>query len=530
MIAPRRWRPCLRCRDDLPLLVARLDERLKLLRRVHHRHRDRPWRRVVERVVADARRDGEAQLLLVGAVLGSGGALVLETPRRHLRWLPSRGSDKPEHSGDEHAAGHPVALEDDAHRTFVTRNQAHCAAAIQRLSSSTMRGVAIVVFLGTLFGVGLASCGDPQYFDFTTRCTDEMDRVVPCCGPPGKKYACPPDAGDDGGDDDGGDAGDDDGGPDAGPDGSSFACPGQCVPQGGGGFSEQPLFVAMRAEGQPPLPPLAPNPAWQGWVDVQFAEAQCPTCTCAAPVGSCVLPASWNANPVACQDLPAPSFISFNAPAAWNGMCSKENAIPAGLMCDNGPCVQSLTVTPPLLIEEPCAAAPEMAPGGEPLPPPTRTEVLAYSVTPFGPCEGGIDQCIVTPPPGYKVCVARYLNDGYPCPPDWPDRHEGWEIAEDGRSCGSCTCGAPAGGQCTARVKAYLEDACGQELTSMILPSDEPSKCNDLFGGAPLGSKTAEVLSYEPGTCQPSGGELKGQIATDAPAVFCCRAPLPPVP
>ncbi|UQA57134.1 hypothetical protein [Polyangium aurulentum] len=64
----------------------------------------------------------------------------------------------------------------------------------------------------------------------------------------------------------------------------------------------------------------------------------------------------------------------------------------------------------------------------------------------------------------------------------------------------------------------------------MILPSDEPSKCNDLFSGAPLGSKTAEVLSYQPGTCQPSGGELVGQIVTNEPAVFCCRTPLPPVP
>jgi hypothetical protein len=75
-----------------------------------------------------------------------------------------------------------------------------------------------------------------------------------------------------------------------------------------------------------------------------------------------------------------------------------------------------------------------------------------------------------------------------------------------------------------------MDGACGHELTSMILPSDEPSKCNDLFSGAPLGSKTAEVLSYQSGTCQPSGGDLVGGIITEVPVALCCIPELPPVP
>jgi hypothetical protein len=44
----------------------------------------------------------------------------------------------------------------------------------------------------------------------------------------------------------------------------------------------------------------------------------------------------------------------------------------------------------------------------------------------------------------------------------------------------------------------------------------------DLDWGTALGSKTAEVISYQPGACAPSGGELTGTISTKDPAVLCC--------
>jgi hypothetical protein len=132
----------------------------------------------------------------------------------------------------------------------------------------------------------------------------------------------------------------------------------------------------------------------------------------------------------------------------------------------------------------------------------------------------------VPTPPGYRVCVARYEDDGYPCPPDWPERHEGWIDAEEGRLCEACTCGPAEGGSCIIRAKAYTDSLCTQEAATLILSSAEGSKCNDLLGGSALGSKTAEVLSYEPGTCQPSGGGLVGQIITAHPAAFCCLTAL----
>jgi len=380
-----------------------------------------------------------------------------------------------------------------------------------------------------VLAVGLAAC-DPDLYNgvivFNSVCRDDAGVKVPCCGPALQKYPCPPDAGDDAevdaGDGEDGSEGDEDGGPDAGPDGSVFFCPGQCVPQGGGGFSESPLFVWMGQEWETPPAPLAKNTAWTGWVDITFAQPQCPECTCTLPVGGCELSGSWIANSSVCQGLPSTNQTMFDAPMSWDGICTATNAIPAGVICGSGPCVQSLSVAPPVAAVE-CTALPETDVDGEPLPPPSRTKVLAYSTTGFGPCEGGIDQCIVQTPPGYRLCVARYEDDGYPCPADWPERHEGWIDVKEGRLCEACTCGPVEGSSCVIRAKAYTDNLCTQEAATLVLSSAEGSKCSDLLGGSALGSKTAEVLSYEPGTCQPSGGGLVGQTITEHPAAFCCQ-------
>jgi hypothetical protein len=375
-----------------------------------------------------------------------------------------------------------------------------------------------------LIALELVACG-VSTSEFVSVCYNDAQEEVPCCGPAGEKYACPPDAGDDAdvdaGDDAEADAGEDDGGPEAGSDGSAFFCPGQCVPQGGGGFSESPLFVWMGQEWETPPAPLAKNTAWTGWVDVTFAEPNCPTCTCAAPVGGCELPGSWTANSSVCQALPSANQTMFDAPTPWDGSCSATNSIPAGMVCGNGPCVQSLIVAPPEVVEE-CMALPETDPDGEPLPSPSRTKVLAYSTTSFGPCEGGIDQCIVPTPPGYRLCVARYEDDGYSCPPDWPERHEGWGKVEEQRICTPCVCGAVEGSSCIVRANAYSDSLCAQEVAMLILSTAEPAKCTDLLSGSALGSKTAEVLSHEPGTCQPSGGELLGDTFKKDPIALCC--------
>ncbi|WP_170229810.1 hypothetical protein [Polyangium fumosum] len=48
--------------------------------------------------------------------------------------------------------------------------------------------------------------------------------------------------------------------------------------------------------------------------------------------------------------------------------------------------------------------------------------------------------------------------------------------------------------------------------------------------GTALASKMAEVIFSEPGTCEPSGGEVIGAAYTGAPVTYCCVPELAPPP
>jgi hypothetical protein len=381
--------------------------------------------------------------------------------------------------------------------------------------------------LGYLITVGLAAC-DSDLFNgvvsANTVCRNDAGVRVPCCGPPGEKYACPPDAGDDADADAGNDvdAGEDDEGP-----GSACPEPAQCITPGGGGFDDVPSYVWMGKETDPPPPPL-PAERYESWVDVVFAEPMCPTCSCAAPAPGCVVPTSWDVHSTSCQDISSSTVTSFDPLAGWDGSCSSSSQIPAGVLCDGLPCVRSLVVEPPNVA--PCVAEPAMPPEGQPLPPPVRTKVIEYVAASVGTCDL-VNVCLLPPPPGYRLCRVAYgLGALLSCPKDWSDRHDGWTKVEEQRVCSACNCGAPQGGACSVRVRAYAEESCTNEQGSLVLPSTEAAKCVDLPVGTALASQTAEVLLSEPGTCEPGGGEVIGAPYTGTPVTYCCVPELAPPP
>jgi len=79
-------------------------------------------------------------------------------------------------------------------------------------------------------------------------------------------------------------------------------------------------------------------------------------------------------------------------------------------------------------------------------------------------------------------------------------------------------------------VTAYSDDACGKELTSMTVTSTLTDACVNVPLGAALGSKTAEIVSYQAGTCTPSGGEVIGEPQTEWPVTYCCLPEIAPPP
>jgi hypothetical protein len=373
--------------------------------------------------------------------------------------------------------------------------------------------------------VALAGCELDGRMIIASRCFDTTTNDFFCCDEdtPRDHPACNggADAGADGDADaanDGNvDAGSDDGGPPA------TVCPWACTPTAGGGFDAFPSYVWFEKEGDPQPLPLD-GLASTSWLDVEFDELTCPTCSCVAPtnpVGGCVLPMVWSVESTVCQDPSSPIVTPFDPPLNWTGSCTSSNLIEAGFLCDGAPCVKSLVVQPPAIA--PCVAHPAMPAEGQTPSPPSVTTVIEYGAATFGQACGLTSNCIAPPPAGYKLCLIARNDDAVePCPKGWPDRYEGWRDVFDTRACTPCTCGSPEGASCVTRVKAYADDACVSEAGSLLVSSDEEAKCTDLLVGTALGSKTAEILSYQSGSCLPSTSEIVGSTATKRPVTFCC--------
>lgn len=377
--------------------------------------------------------------------------------------------------------------------------------------------------------VTLAGCELDGQMVLATRCFDTTTETYVCCDPDTPESYAMCDAGTDAGSDadadasDGNeaDAGADDGGPPA------AVCPWSCTPTGGGGFDPFPSYVWFEEPGKLPPKPLD-GLAWISWVDVEFAEPTCPPCSCFAPTNSidgCALPAVWDVESTACQDPSSPSVTTFDSPANWDGSCTSANAIEAGLLCGDEPCVKSLVVQPPA--NRPCIADPAMPPEGQPLPQPTRRKVIEYAAGSFPGTCNSTSNCVAPPPSDYRLClVARNADAVEPCPAGWTDRREGWRDVSDTRACTPCTCASPEGGSCIIRVRAHSDNACNNEAGSFLLSSEESEKCVDLLVGTSLGSKSAEVVSYQAGSCVPSISEITGESKTERAVTFCCMPDL----
>jgi hypothetical protein len=98
---------------------------------------------------------------------------------------------------------------------------------------------------------------------------------------------------------------------------------------------------------------------------------------------------------------------------------------------------------------------------------------------------------------------------------------------QDDRVCSECSCGPVEGSVCTAMVGIYKDAACTQPLLLAPIASTEPS-CRDFPPPVQaLGSRRVMDVTYHPGTCGPSGGELSGTVVPSSPTTFCCLPETP---
>jgi len=302
------------------------------------------------------------------------------------------------------------------------------------------------------------------------------------------------------------------------------SCAGECVPIVPIGWFG-PVLLWTGPEGKPPpsCPESASKLDYRVWHADLVVPNECGACSCTPSTGACELPTSIAARAASCPGTGA-WVTPFDGPAGWDGACTDVNAIPQGKDCGGVPCVQSLVNGSMKMIENGCT--PIQGPPPTPLGGPswqTQARVCQVTTQSSGDCEDGL-LCVpkADPPPEFKQCIWKE-NDEL-CPPDYPAKSVFYDNFVNGLTCTPCACGPTMGSMCTALLRGYTDNTCGNEYIKLSIGSVSPACVDIVPPGLPLGSKRVTDIVYHPGTCQVSGGEPVGAVEPSEPSTFCCRA------
>ncbi len=281
---------------------------------------------------------------------------------------------------------------------------------------------------------------------------------------------------------------------------------------------DSPTLLWFGPEEQAPECPLGPiTTGYEGHTNL-LAPGACEACSCELPTGSCALPSTIEVQADVCGpqvDLP----IDWKAPAPWDGLCDEATQVVAGK-------AYSLKIPPLTMAESGCASGPTvpakvLASQWQTY---ARTCDMAWPPSPVGHsiCLTGSSPV----PADFRLCIS---HDGeLPCPATtdnvFTEQHVFYNGIEDDRQCSPCTCGAPAGSTCTAIASIYTNATCsGVPLTQTTISSASETCVDVQLPGQALGSKSASLVSYLPGTCPPAGGDASGTAIATEPVTYCCR-------
>lgn len=308
-------------------------------------------------------------------------------------------------------------------------------------------------------------------------------------------------------------------------------CDGECLPAAPLGWSDPALLWFGEEASAPQCPDRAPITGYEGHADLSPRSSSCGSCTCGPPTGTCGLPTTIVANSSQCP--PPGSGVTrtpFDPPAGWGGSCTAFDAVQAHATCPGGAlCVQSITVGPLLVRENACT--PVVGPIAKNSP--IAWGGFARACIGTGLCLTNGDVCAPTAdasPGGFLQCIS---HDGdVACPVQfasaYPNKHVFYAGVDDQRTCAACTCGKPAGSQCSAKLSVYEDAVCSMSVLDANIDSTATT-CHDIIpAGSALGSKAIGPTTYAPGTCQAAGGEAVGTATLLNPTTFCCAALVPP--
>jgi hypothetical protein len=289
-------------------------------------------------------------------------------------------------------------------------------------------------------------------------------------------------------------------------------CPGQCIPVPPLGTWDLPALLWFGPALEAPDCPAdrAPEVGYEGVAD-PIEAPDCPTCTCEPPTGACELPSALSASSATmCFDDSVAIHVDYSG-LGPPGACYVD-PLPAGYGV--------VTVEPLKLTETGCKPS-------EPKPldsagPAWRTFARACRGT-STPCLAPSQVCVPAappPPPGFSQCI--YQRGDQVCPQDYPTKHVFYDEISGSRACSACSCAAPEGGVCSAEVALFNDDMCLMQAGGDLITSNEPG-CAQVDPALGLVGKTVTEPSYQPGMCEPIGGELIDAIELTGPSTFCCQ-------
>ena len=292
------------------------------------------------------------------------------------------------------------------------------------------------------------------------------------------------------------------------------ACPGQCVPSPPLEWSHPVLlWSGPQFEAPECSAARAGVMQYEGHAD-PLGPPKCPVCSCEPPTGECELPSYLFASTQTCAgDGPGPFFYNLSGldPNPMN--CSTENAI-AGVLG-----VNSLTIGPLSMTESGCKPVATVPPRSGVTSWKTFARACGHEVS---PCPDPDALCAPTaePPPGFSQCI--YQPGQHECPLGYPGRHVFYDEVGDSPHCSECACGVSEGSMCSAPLRVYQDAFCTVIAAGATYEMTED--CRDIPEGTSLGSKMVLAApTYEPGACEPSGGELTGSLELKGPTTFCCQ-------
>ncbi|HRI62820.1 MAG TPA: hypothetical protein PK156_01235 [Polyangium sp.] len=239
----------------------------------------------------------------------------------------------------------------------------------------------------------------------------------------------------------------------------------------------------------------------------------------------------------------------FSPPEGWDGSCSPDRAISAGMICPTATdpgnhCVQSISVPslpPPVQDCQPIEfPVPKLITDR-----PRFTQKLLSCVVmamPHPDAKTNKDTAgltCITGAPSWHSCIRRRDPGIFECPQasEYKVRiiaYDNETSFVDTRSCTKCEC-EPSGGSCSGELSLGEDGLCTDPFLTLPISSDR-SECANIYpSGRAVGSMELTNLAYEPGSCEAKGGSPMGEVVpNDLEAVtWCCLAEEPeqtPIP